>query len=161
MNCKDIRELLKSDYLDNEAGLRQEQDVKEHLDRCPECRAVEKKLRSQRLLFENAGRFQPPEQVWRNIREAIVNERMKEEDPVRPTLIERLRGLIWSQRPVFAVVRVMAMMIFAVVLAGGILRRQQLINQEINSDIISAYSFSSDNGELARDMGTSIEEYFL
>jgi len=161
MKCKDIRELLKSDYLDRESGQQEVQAIKEHLNHCPECRSLEKELLFQRGIFQNAERLQPPEQLWQNIRDAIVSERLEQENSVNPGILERLRNLIWYQRPVFALASVLAVTIFVVVLAGGLISKQQFLSRAGNSDIFSVYSFSSDNNDSTGDMGTSIEKYFL
>lgn len=151
--------MLKSDYLDGEAGLSQEQAIKEHLDRCPECCAMEKELRSQRQLFKDAGRFQPPEQVWQNIRQAIVNERLKQEESVSANIFERLTGLVFGRRPVFALTGVLTVIICAAIVTGGIIGNRRALIQQSNKDSLAAYSF--ENGDSAGEMGTSIEEYFL
>jgi len=161
MKCKDIQELLKSDYLDRESGQKEEQAIKEHLNYCSECSSLEKELLSQRVVFQKASRPQPPERLWQNIRDAIVSERLERENSARPGIFERLRDLIWYRRPVFALASVLAVTIFVAVLAGGLISRQQFFNKASSSDIYSVYSFSFENGDSAGEMGTSIEEYFL
>jgi predicted anti-sigma-YlaC factor YlaD len=161
MKCKDIQELLKSDYLDCESSRQEKQAVKEHLDQCSICRSLEKELLSQRGIFQRAERLQPPERLWQNIRDAIVSERLGQENSVRPGFLERLRDLIWYKRPAFALASVLAMTLFAAVLTKGIIARQQLSNQNNYREILSVYSRNLENNDSFENMGTSIEEYFL
>jgi predicted anti-sigma-YlaC factor YlaD len=161
MKCKDIRELLKSDYLDRESSQQEEPVIKEHLAHCPECRSLEKELLSQRGIFQKAARVQPPEQLWRNIREAIVSERLEQENSVKPGILEQLRDLIWYRRPVFALASVLAVTILAAVLTKGIIGKQQVINQQNYREALAVYSFNLENNDSFENMGTSIEEYFL
>ncbi|MCX5707430.1 MAG: zf-HC2 domain-containing protein [Candidatus Omnitrophica bacterium] len=161
MLCKNIQELIKSDYLDkeiDEAALRQ---VKEHLAACPFCREMEERLQAQRRIFQSATRFEPPKRIWLNIQDAIVSERMANEDSAKSGIIERLRGLLGPRRPIFALASVLAVTIFVVVLAGGLINKQQFLDRAGSSDIFSVYGFSSDSNYPAGDMGTSIEKYFL
>lgn len=45
MDCTEIREII-SAYVDGEAGPEEVRRVEEHTGRCPECRAVEKRMRT-------------------------------------------------------------------------------------------------------------------
>src|SRR4030042_405889 len=101
MVCKNIQELLKSDYLDGELGPTQEQAVREHLLKCPDCRQLEARLKAQRELLRSAKKELPPEHVWQNIRRAITTERVGEESKIR-SVLERLRESLLMPRPVFA-----------------------------------------------------------
>jgi len=150
-----------SDYLDRESGEREEKAIKEHLNHCPECRSLEKELLSQRGIFQKVARLQPPERLWQNIRDAIVSERLEQENGVCPGFFERLRDLIWYKRPVFALASVLAMTIFAAVLTKGIIARQQLLSHNNYKEILSVYSLNVENNDSFENMDTSIEEYFL
>jgi len=161
MQCKEIQELIKSDYLDKETDEGTLRQIKEHLDGCPLCRELEERLGDQRGLFQKAKRFEPPKQIWLNIRDAIVSERMASEDSAGLNIIERLRSLLGARRPVFALASVLAVTIFVVVLAGGLINKQQFLDRASNSDIFAVYSLSPDNNVASGDMGTSIEKYFL
>ena len=159
MKCKDIRELLKSDYMDRESGLREGQAVKEHLAHCQECRNLEKELESGRVIFKQARRLQPPERVWENIREAIISERLRQEERVSTGIFERLTGLLFGRRPVFALAGVLTAIICAAIVTGGITGNRRILIQQSNKEFLAAYSI--ENGDSAGGMGTSIEEYFL
>jgi predicted anti-sigma-YlaC factor YlaD len=161
MKCEDIRELLKSDYLDRESGPRERQAVKEHLAHCQECRNLEKELEAGRVIFKKATRLQPPERVWGNIRESIVSERLKQEERVSAGIFERLTGLFFGRRPVFALAGVLTVIICAAIVTGGIIGNNQILIRQNNKEALAVYSFSFENGDSAGEMGTSIEEYFL
>jgi predicted anti-sigma-YlaC factor YlaD len=161
MRCKDIQELIKSDYLDKETTEATLSQIKEHLAVCPLCRELEEELQAQRGLFQKAKRFEPPKRIWLNIQDAIVSERMAKEDKAGLSIIERLKGLLGPRRPVFALASVLAMTIFVAVLVGSFSNKQQLLDRAGNNDIFAVYDLSAEGNYPAGNMGTSIEEYFL
>ena len=159
MGCKNIQELLKSDYLDGELGPARKQAVREHLLKCPACRQLEGRLKAQRELIMSAKKSSPPERVWQNIRRAITTERVGEESKIR-SVLERLRERLLMPRPVFAVATALTAIICVVVLAGAIIRTQ-LFYASNGEDIISVYTLNGETSELPSNLGTDIEEYFL
>jgi predicted anti-sigma-YlaC factor YlaD len=161
MKCEDIRELLQSDRLDRELDQSTEREISRHLAQCPECRGLERDLLAQQELLRKAEHFQPPERVWQNIREAIVSEQLSKEEPAGYGIFERLRGLFWSRRPVFALASALTVTIFVLVLAGSFFSGKRPLNKDARNDALAGYSLNYDNGDSVGDMGTSIEEYFL
>ena len=68
MNCKRTRELLLTDYLDQQASLELKTEVEEHQKTCPECRRLEEEIRRAIVLpFQDAKGPQAPEFLWLNI----------------------------------------------------------------------------------------------
>jgi hypothetical protein len=162
MKCKKIQELLNTDYLDQEADQRQEQLVKEHLAQCPICSELEKKLQTARRLFQEVKPTAVPERVWGNIRDAIIAERLKQNEFPISSFLERLRDLIFVRRPAV----VLATSFFSVIIlfaffANVVIHRQVSLNKQIAAEGIAGYSLSSQNGYVLDDLGTKIEEYFL
>ncbi len=148
MGCKNIQELLKSDYLDGELGPTQEQVVREHLLKCPTCRQLESRLKAQRELIMSAKKDAPPERVWQNIRRAITAERAGEEK------------WLFMPRPVFALATALTAIICVIVLAGAIIRIQPFYAGN-GEDILSVYTLNGETSESPSNLGTDIEEYFL
>jgi predicted anti-sigma-YlaC factor YlaD len=161
MQCKDIQEFIKTDYLDKEIEETTLRQIKEHLAVCSLCRELEEELQVQRGLFQKTKRFEPPKRIWLNIQDAIVSERMENEDSAGSSIIERLRGLLGPRRPVFALASVLTVTIFVAVLAGSLIKKQQFLDRTSNSDIFAVYGSISDSDYLSGGMGTNIEEYFL
>jgi len=161
MPCKKIQELLKADYLDQEASRQEEQSVKEHLAHCSACSELEKELQAQRVLFQGAKRQPVPERVWSNIREAIVTERLKQEGLISG-ILERLRNLIPVRRPaVVLATSLFSIAIIFTIFANVASQKQVLLSKQDAAESIAGYSLTAKNGYVLYDLGTSIEEYFL
>ena len=159
MGCKDIQELLQADYLDGELGSVEEKAVREHLLKCPACRRLEGQLKVQRELLQSAKKESPPERVWQNIRRAITTETASRESGIR-SLLERLRELLLTPHPVFAVATALTAIICIVVLAGAIIRNQPFYAGN-GEDILSVYALNGETSESLSNFETTLEEYFL
>jgi len=162
MQCKEIQELLKADYLDGELGPKDEQLIKEHLAQCPQCRGIERELKFQATLFQQLGQKEVPERIWQNIREKIMLERLNEEERFGFGFFGRLRNYLFSPKPVFVLARTLAVVIFVALFAGIFLRNESFFstaNHQNGNGVF--YSLASINDDMVYDFGTSIEEYFL
>jgi len=72
MDCNKIRELLLTDYVDNELGSGLKADVDSHLAACPLCAQFLKEVKSAaRAPFENSPRATPPPEIWNRIQAEI------------------------------------------------------------------------------------------
>jgi len=162
MQCRKIQELLKTDYLDGEVNQKQEQEIKEHLGRCPKCRQLEEELQSQRALFQKAKQLEAPEGVWHNIRDAIIREGLNEEESLSVGVFERLRNYLFAPKPAFVLATTLAVAIFFAFLAGVFIQKKQSLSKEnIPETEMAVYSLSSANDISLYELGTDIEEYFL
>lgn len=161
MRCKKIRELLKSDYLDGAISQTEEQLIKEHLANCPQCLRLEKELQTQHMLFQKAKRQQVPGRVWQNVRDTIITERLNHDSKASRGILERLRELLWGQRPVFALAGAFTVIIFVVIFAGIHIQKKQSVSKESNIEMVADYSINGGNEDLLYDLGTNVEEYFL
>lgn len=161
MKCDKIQELLKTNYLDGRLNSRQKEDIKQHLEICPQCHKLEKELQSQRALFKNIGKQEVPERVWHNIRETILAENLNPELVVTNGIFQRLRELIFIPRPVFALASAFAAVIFILVFTGISIHHQQSFIELNNEEIISDYSLTNGISNTGYDLGINIEQYFL
>ena len=161
MRCDRIREFLKSDYLDGQATGKEKQAVLEHLKQCPQCRQMEKELLAARQVLQGAKEQQVPERLWQNIRQAIVTESVSAEDAVNKSVWERMRGLIWAPRPVFALASALTAVIFIAIFAGLIIQNRLSISRLDSALSVIEYRANGDNAHLLNGFGTNIEEYFL
>lgn len=158
--CKKIQELLQADYLDKEAGQKEERIIKVHLAGCSACRGLEKKLQAQRVFFQGVKRQQVPERVWSNIRDAIITEHLKQKEGLIPGILERLRRLIFAPRPAVVLATVFSVIIMVAVFTSVTIQQMSLSKQNA-AESIAGYSLNDKNGYVLDDLGTSIEEYFL
>jgi anti-sigma factor RsiW len=161
MHCKKIQELLQTDYLDGQIDLPRKQFIQEHLKTCSECSALEKKLQAWRISFQGIKSQPVPERVWSNIREAIVTERLKQQEAAASGIFEYFRGLLYGRGPamVLATSLFSVLIIFAVF--GNLVIQRQIISKQNAAEKIAGYSLNNKNGYVLYDLGTSIEEYFL
>lgn len=157
MRCKEVKELLKSDYLDGELKPEDMLLVLEHLEKCPQCKKLEEELLVQRKLFQEAGHKEVPERIWQNIREKIVTERLQKEGVVPVGVLSHLRQRILQPRVAFSLVSALAVIIFAVALT---VQRQASVSVS-NTEIIPEYNLNGASANYISDFGTSVEEYFL
>ncbi len=161
MQCRKIQELLKADYLDGELNPREQQYIKEHLVRCPQCRRLEEKLYAQHMIFQKVKRQQVPERVWQNISDAIVMQRLNQESSVNRGIFERLRDAILAPRPVFALASAVTVIIFVLVFAGNFIQKRQSFSKVNGGENIIEYNFNIESEDFVYDLGTNIEKYFL
>ncbi len=154
MNCKHIRERLL------EAGADQpDAAVEAHLKICPECREFRRRWEQDLLGPLRETPPAPPEDVWLNIKETIMNTELQRSSS---------RADLWSGwlsflRPAYAatVTLVLLVGIFALYLPY---RNMQLVDNYLTSqaDFMAELSGTHNgNGTTSVDFGTSIEEFLL
>ena len=161
MNCKQIKELLKTDYLDGEIDPKQKEIISSHLSTCRECEKLEKDLQAQRAIWQNSKKKEVPEHIWQNIREAIYEESLSDKKTDSRGILGYLRGLLTIPRPAFAMAGSFIAIIFVVFLARALIIKKQMFNNEAEKTTAAMYQLVSENGYLIYDLGTNVEEYFL
>ena len=105
MNCKKIRELLLTDYLDKEADITLKYQVQKHLENCRVCRRFEEKARLAIAPFKSAPPSELPESVWYSIKGKIAQSHMPRES-VFDFLREKLK-IFYAPKPAFALASAM------------------------------------------------------
>ena len=155
MNCKEVQELLPADYLDRRLDQQSFSQLREHLKVCPACRQLEEQLQVQRSIFKQAKQQEVPAGVWQNIRDTIIAERLDQQEALAAGVLGRLRKIIFSPKPVFALATAMA--VFILVFIFG--RQAAYKNQPIEN--LNDYRLNSGSEEQIYDLKTSLEEYFL
>lgn len=69
MNCKKIRDIVITDYIDNELDEKTRREIEQHLNNCADCRAFEKALLSTVVgPLKNAETVNPPDVLWSRIK---------------------------------------------------------------------------------------------
>ena len=75
MDCKRIKELITTDYIDRELDEKLMKEIAAHLRVCKECNAFEVSLRKAAIEpFKNIKEIRPPEYLWERIKENIEKE---------------------------------------------------------------------------------------
>jgi predicted anti-sigma-YlaC factor YlaD len=163
MNCKRIRELLLTDYLDGESPASERREIEEHLQGCAKCRFFAQSVRekiSQPL--RQLKEIQPPETVWQQIRETIVRQ---EAETSATSFLEKLWDALaanfLAHRPAYAVSTVLAVSLAIVVFLHSPLRREMVVSDYLRQQTTFMASLSAPvNGELESEFsfGSSAEQ---
>ena len=165
MTCKEIQDILLTDYLDGQLDKQSADGIERHLSDCLHCReflaAARKSLVAPFLLSEKVSL--PQEEVWKNIKQRI-EERSSEKLPARSTgdIFAKWRELIFIPQP--ALVLSLAV---ALILAGSLYFRS--INEKAaetsSSENIQDLAYLTDESTVndveEESYGTDIEQYFL
>ena len=166
MYCKKIRELIITDFIDQELSPRLNKKVLYHLESCIKCREFEQQVRnSAKDVFKKTGQINPPEYIWHRIKESIE----KKEQSIIPetgTLLDRLlRNILTFPKPVFAVVTLAVVIVISLAVMKLPVRNQDIVSVYLSEQMqFSGYLNGEgqsyyDSGSI--DLGTSIEEYLL
>lgn len=83
MNCKEVREILISSFLDGENQKEKIKEIETHLNVCRDCLDVSKKAKWLRMYGDEFRKITPPDKVRENIR----NEVLKEKKVIRPIFL--------------------------------------------------------------------------
>jgi anti-sigma factor RsiW len=75
MKCKEIQEIISTDFVDGLLSDKQKGDIESHLSECQECRNYHEKLVFSAILpFRNAQSYKPPYYAWQKIKNRILEE---------------------------------------------------------------------------------------
>ncbi|MBF0253243.1 MAG: zf-HC2 domain-containing protein [Candidatus Omnitrophica bacterium] len=164
MKCKQIRDLILTDYIDNEADKNILSSVESHFASCRECKefymAVKETI--DRPLRESVD-LAPSEKVWMNIKRSIEERTCADTENVTEGLdiFGFLRNIKWIIKPAYALAAML--LIFTVgeikyynVKEAGL--NNEFIQENINY-LLGVNANEEENG--AEGFGTGIEEYFL
>jgi len=166
MNCKKIRELIMTDYLDGEISQRLKEEVEKHLSSCYRCREFKQTVMKEAVEpFRVSGENKPPDYLWYRIKDAIAAKEEKE----AVSVFRRMR-IFWEHifsfpKPVFALATISAVILTAVVLTKLPLNNQKTVNKYLEEQLDFLVNLDVDEPDYFDtgivDLGTSIEEYLL
>jgi len=144
MNCNKIRDIIITDYVDNELDGRTREEIELHLSSCSACRTFKAALVSYiSEPLRSAPVFTPPVALWYKVRSEI--ERLEDEKPVF------IGTIISSLFPKWVNIAAMASLVVITSLAGNILAHNIWVKASQQS-VASASAEESDStalGELA------------
>ena len=162
MNCKKSRELILTDYLDDQMDEEGKARIEEHLARCQSCKKfllTAKKTADG--LFSDAKRASPPGYIWRRVKETILATQRKKAFSAE-SVFERLRAFLYIRRPALAVATIIILVLAVGTMAGiRVSGREALIQDQAEYlDYLAGAS-----GDVLMDdnagFGTPVEKYFL
>ncbi len=161
MKCRQVQELLKSDYLDGQIREREGKMVMDHLASCAACRQIENELRLQREFFQRSLQHPVPERVWQKIQNTVVMENVRRKERLGSNAWFSPSSFFFSRPSVFVLASSLAVVFLIAFLAAITNQKKQYIAAEGSLEIISGYNLNGSSDNLITDLGTSIEQYFL
>lgn len=160
MNCKEIQDLILTDYADNEVTGAVRRQVQEHIAVCPACRTLEASVCDAALRpLQEAPKAEVPPHLWWQIKSAVQT---RQERRAGVPVLERIRHLLAMPRPAFAFSTVVVLLAFGLLFvrpyfSGGTERRQ--LAELAIEDQIDYFAYGNGWGDNdALDAG--IEEIF-
>ena len=165
MNCKRIKELITTDYIDRELDEKLMKEIAAHLRVCRECSIFEESLRKAVIEpFKNIKEIRPPEYLWERIKEDIEKENTKQEQGLFVYIRNYLQPVFAISSPIFAATAVIIVGIILGVILKVSLNSQHQITGYLQDqiDFISSLDVNSSNSITNNHggLGTTIEEYF-
>ncbi len=159
MRCKRVKELLLTDYIDDEVDISLKEEFDKHIEDCPACMAYKINIDNDLSpLFEQAKAESPQDEIWQNIRSRITQDNQK---------VARSKVFILSpflRKGVFAFATA-AVLLFIIISFRVINNSQRIaVNKFLLEEGSFLHSLSSYNGQETfnhADFGTAIEEYIF
>jgi predicted anti-sigma-YlaC factor YlaD len=164
MDCRKSRELILTDYIDDQVTGNEKTRLEEHLTHCAECKNFyEVAVKSAKEPFLNIQAANPPEYLWRRIKETILTEEEKRNAFI-PGLFARLKKVLYIPRPAFAIISA-AMLFLVIGTAIGVRINNNVfrLNAEDQYEYFSYLAGSPEDGSVNGNgsFGTQLEKYFL
>ncbi len=166
MNCKNVEELILTDYLDGQMDEGQKKQLEKHLASCVHCREYELAVRKTVIgPFDNSERVNPPAVIWHKIKEQIEEEQKEELTSPFADFIRSIKSLLYVPKPAFAVAMIVILLLVTVSVIKLPSKNQEIVKVDTENQVecitylISVFDQDSANED--NDFETSIEEYFL
>ncbi|HLF18719.1 MAG TPA: hypothetical protein VI749_07495 [Candidatus Omnitrophota bacterium] len=172
MNCKDIRDIILTDFLDGEQWEEKRREIDQHLAGCLACRAFAEEAKEKAVTaLQNAKPIRLDEEaIWQNIKNQIEEEAAPAflSNPLMGFLTH-LKDALLTPKVVMASVKV-AIVLLVMVFQFKLIYDNHLAQQKPPAEEIQVlayaleeFTFEESNGEESEmaSYGTAIEEYFL
>jgi anti-sigma factor RsiW len=165
MTCEKIKELILTDYIDNQMSDEDKIRIDIHLANCRKCKELLETVKNTAVKpFANAKKMEPPEFIWQRVKEAILAQQ-QERPNFATSILEKLKSVLYIPKPVFAVSTIMALvLIVAVTITLRFSNKQALEASREEQAEYSAYSTEAPVGAFLNNeggFGTLVEQYFL
>ncbi len=171
MKCRDVREFILTDYLDERMSGDAQTALERHLAECGGCREFEAQARQVVMEpFRQADRLYPPDAVWEKIHARILEENQARAGSRLGAFWAGLSSRVPLPKPALAAAALVGVMAIALTFTLHRLPMQgpELARLDIEAEATyvaalldgtsaASVSESGENG----GFGTAIEEYFL
>jgi len=165
MNCREIQDIILTDYIDGRLDQKRKCFIDEHLEHCHQCKEFFFTVQERLVMpFSQAEKQKVPAVIWDRVKEAIEAGQEQPRVSLIDEILERLRQIVAMPKPVFAFASVVTL-----VLMIGILPQFLMSNPAVKIDAVgqveSLSLLTGTGGEVPAsesvDLGTPIEKYFL
>jgi anti-sigma factor RsiW len=166
MNCKQVQEIIITDYIDSQIGDKSKRVIDQHLAHCHACKDFLISIKNEAVApFRNARKAVPDEFLWARIKQTIEAEQEKQLDKYFiPDLWERFRSALHFPRPAFALATLVTM-ILMIGTTGQFFFQSMFVKingQEQMEYISTLIDEPSDvAGNIGNNPPTPLEKYFL
>jgi len=166
MKCKQVQELILTDYLDDRLRGEQKNRIQRHLESCHACREFEFSARKELLqTFQKVAKFNPPEQLWENIKENIQAQKQEAAEERLNGFWERVKAGFHFPRPSFVFATLVVMIFAGVMLTRAFMNIEKIQGPESLGHVQYLLSLSETDDQSTTQgnggYGTEIEEFFL
>jgi anti-sigma factor RsiW len=165
MNCEKIKELILTDYIDNEMNDEEKIRLNIHFALCHECKEFFDMVKSTVAKpFANLKKIEPPGFIWHRVKEAIIAKQQKKLGFVA-SILEKLKSVFCIPKPALAMSTIMALVLIVVLTNTLRFSNKEALetNREDQAEY-STYSIETPVSALLNNnggFGTLVEKYFL
>ncbi|MDP8266359.1 MAG: zf-HC2 domain-containing protein [Candidatus Aceula meridiana] len=158
MKCKQIKELVLTDYLDDQVSKEQKQSIEEHLTQCTACREFAAEAKEVlKNPFESVQPIKAPDHLWNKIEGAI--EKHRQESLIQKAW-DALSGTFAAHKPVFALSTVAATILLLVAVVKIPAWQTQTAANDYLNEQFEYLVYSDDQTDVGLS-DTWVDEYFL
>ncbi|KJJ84921.1 hypothetical protein OMAG_001151 [Candidatus Omnitrophus magneticus] len=155
MKCKNVQELLLSDYTDKELSLEKQIIIDGHLTNCLKCREISNKIRHTGAFFQKSKQYDVPQKVWFNIHSTIIKNNLKTKTNALYDLINFLKIFFFMPKNILVSAGTFTGIIFFLIILGT---SSHFFFNSVNTFDIEEYSVDS---VMTNNLETNIEKYFM
>jgi len=163
MKCKDIQELLCSDFLDKELSDEQQKKVRAHIDACSACQQFEEMVSAAAVQpLQGSAEVTPPPYMLKRIKNAIEQNRKPALLSVVHAIYERIIELLTIPRPVLVVATTIVAVVIVTVAVYMPTINTYNADTSVGTQMINLVSFNGEEMESEQvEFNSIIEAYFL
>ncbi|MCM8831318.1 MAG: zf-HC2 domain-containing protein, partial [Candidatus Omnitrophica bacterium] len=129
MNCKKVKKLILTDYIDNEIDIKLKDTIDKHLIACKDCFNFKNDLEKKLSILKTAKQITAPDFLWYRFKEKI---KVQEKRKLFPLLDFSFKKFIIKTIPITIGISVLA---FALFLKSNVAKRTQLLYEYVAQQI--------------------------
>lgn len=159
MDCKEMEEIILTDYTDGRLSGSELKEVEGHLAICAKCRTLANEALAIGGILREAGRHEAPAAVWEKIRSELGTSSVRKTSPRR--VQDWLQSVFFRLRPAVVALATVAVALLILVALRLMPQKSAIAPDIVKDDILILQSVAENGDESVYDFGTVLEEYFL